>query len=310
MNKLGTKLRHLAILLVATTLPAAAQGELFRDTLNDAYFWLVAMGVVFLLFALYAVNHAFNTITKQFKPETDEAAATAKSSSFMQVLTDATPIEKEADIMLDHDYDGIKELDNNLPPWWKWGFYISIVYAVVYLFLFHVINVVPLSEEEYQNEMAVAKEEVEKYMATATNLVDETNVVALEDQGRLMNGKKLFDANCVACHAADGGGLVGPNLTDEFWIHGGSINNVFAVIKNGVIEKGMIPWKTQLKPAEIQDVASYIMTLGGTTPANPKAAEGEKYTPEAAAPAASDSTAVEAAAEVVQNAPNTEEKEA
>jgi cytochrome c oxidase cbb3-type subunit III len=306
MNKPGTKLRLLALLVMASSLPAAAQGDLIRDTFNDAYFWLVAMGVVFLLFALYAVNHAFNTITKQFQPKTEDAAApVARPSGLMQALTDATPVEKEADILLDHDYDGIKELDNNLPPWWKWGFYISIVYAVVYLFLAHVVKVVPMSDQEYENEMAAAEVALENYRATATNLVDETNVFVVEEEGRLMNGKKLFDANCVACHAADGGGIVGPNLTDEYWIHGGSIKDVFSVIKNGVIEKGMIPWKTQMKPAEMQDVASYVLSLVGTTPANPKAAEGEKYTPEAAAPSNEEA----ATDEVVQADANTEEQE-
>jgi cytochrome c oxidase cbb3-type subunit III len=306
MNKPGTKLRLLALLVMASSLPAAAQGDLIRDTFNDTYFWLVAMGVVFLLFALYAVNHAFNTITKQFQPKTEDAAApVARPSGLMQALTDATPVEKEADILLDHDYDGIKELDNNLPPWWKWGFYISIVYAVVYLFLAHVVKVVPMSDQEYENEMAAAEVALENYRATATNLVDETNVFVVEEEGRLMNGKKLFDANCVACHAADGGGIVGPNLTDEYWIHGGSIKDVFSVIKNGVIEKGMIPWKTQMKPAEMQDVASYVLSLVGTTPANPKAAEGEKYTPEAAAPSNEEA----ATDEVVQADANTEEQE-
>jgi cytochrome c oxidase cbb3-type subunit 3 len=280
MNKTIYKSGLAIALLVAAQTPAFAAGEWLMDTLNDNYFWLVSMGVVFLLIALFAVNHAFNTIKRQFKPETDEAPEVSATSGLMQVLTDATPVEKEADILLDHDYDGIKELDNNLPPWWKWGFYISIVYAVVYLFLFHVIKVVPLSEEEYNREVAQAEIDVAAYLATAADLIDENNVTFLTDDARLASGKKIYDLNCVACHAADGGGLVGPNLTDPYWIHGGSINAVFKVIKEGVIEKGMIPWKTQLSPSQIQDVASYVLSLQGNTPANPKAPEGELYSPE------------------------------
>jgi len=284
MNKTYKSAAALLVLVLAVQMPAMAAGEWLMDTLNDAYFWLVMMGIVLLGVALFAVNHAFNTISKQFaKPKSAEEAAAeeVKPAGILAALTDATPVEKEADILLDHDYDGIKELDNNLPPWWKWGFYISIVYAVVYLLIYHVFNIVPSSSERWENEMASAQEQIDRYMATAANLIDENSVTLLEDEGRLKNGKKIYDLNCVACHAADGGGLVGPNLTDEYWIHGGSINSVFAVIKNGVIEKGMIPWKTQLSPAEMQDVASYVLTLQGTTPANPKAAEGEKYVPEA-----------------------------
>jgi cytochrome c oxidase cbb3-type subunit III len=280
MNKTIYKSGLAIALLIAAQTPAFAAGEWLMDTLNDNYFWLVSMGIVFLLIALFAVNHAFNTIKRQFKPEADEAPEVSATSGLMQALTDATPVEKEADILLDHDYDGIKELDNNLPPWWKWGFYISIVYAVVYLFLFHVIKVVPLSEEEYNLEVAQAEIDVAAYLATAADLIDENSVTLLTDDARLASGKKIYDLNCVACHAADGGGLVGPNLTDPYWIHGGSINAVFKVIKEGVIEKGMIPWKTQLSPSQIQDVASYVLSLQGNKPANPKAAEGELYTPE------------------------------
>ncbi len=195
-------------------------------------------------------------------------------------LTRQVPLEREEDIMMDHDYDGIKELDNHLPPWWKWLFYITIIWSVFYLLVYHVFHAMPLQDEEYSNEMAQAEAAMEKKREGITVAFDETNVEFSDDPTHLASGQKIFVRDCQACHLEDGGGMIGPNLTDEYWIHGGSMKDVFSVIKYGVPQKGMIPWQTKLNAEEMRDVASYVLSLGGTEPARPKAPEGELYVPE------------------------------
>ncbi len=288
-----------AFVLAAPAAHAQEAGAGMREMLNAPLFWGFSIAVIFLLIALFALNKALNTVravTVQRMTQADAKesaeAATAKEtegSSIMQALTDATPVEQEAEIMLDHDYDGIHELDNNLPPWWIWGFYATIGYAAIYLIVFITGDALNTSVE-YENEMAAAQEKVEAYLATAANSVDESNVVALTEGSALDAGAKIFAENCAACHLADGGGSVGPNLTDEYWIHGGGITNVFTTIKYGVPEKGMISWKEQLSPSKMQQVASYILTLQGTTPANPKAPEGEIWVEEPAEEAPAEET--------------------
>lgn len=194
--------------------------------------------------------------------------------------TKAVPVSREKEILLDHNYDGIHELDNRLPPWWLALFYITIVFGVIYVGYYHFSSYGQSSEEAYLEEMAVAKASVDAYLEGRADAVDENSVTQLTDEQSISDGQFIFKVNCVVCHTESGAGLVGPNLTDEYWIHGGGIKNIFRTIKYGVPEKGMIAWGTQLRPAEMQKVASYIMTLEGTNPPNPKAPEGEKWMPE------------------------------
>jgi len=197
----------------------------------------------------------------------------------MQILTKSTPIEKEKDVMLDHEYDGIRELDNVLPPWWLWLFYITIFIAVVYLIRYHVVGDWS-SAKEYQEEMAIAKMEVDKYKKENNLDIDENNVTLKTDEKTLALGEKLFKekSDCFSCHRKDGGGSVGPNLTDDKWIYGGDIKSVFKTIANGAKSKyGVMPaHKSSLSPTEIQAVASYILVkLKGTNPPNPKVYPGD-----------------------------------
>jgi cytochrome c oxidase cbb3-type subunit III len=215
-------------------------------------------------------------------------------------LTDAVPIERESEVMTDHEYDGIRELDNNLPPWWIYGFYGTIIFAFVYLFDYHVFGTSPLQLEEYKTELAEAELEKNSRLKEVAASVDEETVIALTDAAALASGKDLYVGNCAACHGQGGEGLVGPNLTDVYWIHGGGIKNVFKTIKYGVPEKGMIAWQTQLNPESMQKVASYILTLQGTKPANPKDPQGEEWKEEVVA--VSDSTTVSADSSVTINA--------
>lgn len=214
----------------------------------------------------------------------EEAAESGVDNFWKRMLTkmnDARPIEEEAEIEMDHEYDGIRELDNNLPPWWLWGFYISIAFAVVYLVRYHVIDSAPLQQEEYEQQMAAAEVSKAYYLKNAANLVDETSVTMLTEEPLLKEGAAIFSKSCAVCHAQDGGGGVGPNLTDAYWLHGGGIKDVFATVKYGVPAKGMIPWKDQLSPVEMQKVSSFILTLQGTTPADPKEVQGDLYEAEA-----------------------------
>ncbi|WP_324720777.1 cbb3-type cytochrome c oxidase N-terminal domain-containing protein [Salinimicrobium sp. HB62] len=193
-------------------------------------------------------------------------------------LAGTRPISEEGELELDHNYDGIKELDNKLPPWWLYSFYLSIVFAAGYLAYYHILGG-ESQVDEFEQEMLAAQIALEEYKKTAPDLVDADNVELLTDAGDLEEGAAIYQVNCMACHAADGGGGIGPNLTDEHWILGGGIKNVFhTVSEGGRAGKGMIAWKSTLKPAEIQKVSSYILSLQGTTPANPKEAEGEIWT--------------------------------
>jgi cytochrome c oxidase cbb3-type subunit 3 len=172
-----------------------------------------------------------------------------------------------------HEYDGIKELDNKLPKWWLWLFYITIVFAVVYFFRFHIINTGDPQEVEYDKEVSAAM--IKYKEIRAANTIDASNVTVLTDEAGLAAGKAIFDKSCIVCHLAQGQGLVGPNLTDEYWIHGCSIGDIYSLIVKGVPEKGMISWKDQLTPEQIQQVSSFIISMQGTNPPNPKEPQGE-----------------------------------
>jgi len=187
------------------------------------------------------------------------------------------PVEQEALIDLGHDYDGIRELDNRLPPWWLYGFYITIFFAVVYLWRYHVSHTAPLSHEELQIAMKQADEQKAIYLKKSANNVDENTVKRLTDAADLAGGEKVFTQSCAACHGKAGEGIVGPNLTDDYWLHGGSVKDVFKTIKYGWPEKGMRSWKDDLSPMQIAQVASYIKSIHGTNPPNAKTKQGELY---------------------------------
>ncbi len=187
------------------------------------------------------------------------------------------PIEKESEIVLDHNYDGIRELDNVLPPWWLYMFYATIIFAVVYMVRYHVFDGID-QEEEYEIAVAEARADIEEYKKTAKDLIDVNTVEILTGKEDVAAGKTIFEANCIACHKVDGGGGIGPNLTDDYWILGGGIKNVFNTISEGGRDgKGMVAWKTDLKPSEMAQVSSYVLSLHGTTPVDPKDPEGDLW---------------------------------
>lgn len=300
MIKIRNKTAYaLAAGLLATT-GLSAQTNDAGITEQDLLMALIATMIVISLVALLLV-FTILTLVRQKRAalatdgETAAAGATAGFSwkKLGQQLTDAVPVARESEIDMGHDYDGIRELDNNLPPWWKYGFYVSIVFAFLYIGYYHIFNDWS-SLGEYEVAMAEHEEIRSAYLARQADMVNEETVTVLADASALSAGKKIFQANCVACHAADGGGnAIGPNLTDEYWLHGGSVNNVFTTIKYGVIEKGMTPWQDLLKPVEMQQVSSYILSeLQGSTPAAPKAPQGELYVPAEEADTAIDSVSI------------------
>lgn len=195
---------------------------------------------------------------------------------FWNRMNASVPVAKEAEVATDHEYDGIRELDNRLPPWWLYSFYGTIIFAVIYLFRFYFLDM-PTQEEEYQAQMKNAKEEVQIYLASLDNQIDENSVTLTTETLDLDAGKAIYEQNCAVCHAADGGGGVGPNFTDKYWINGGDMSSIFKTIKYGVPAKGMIAWETQLSPKKMQQVSSYIYLMEGTTPANPKEAQGDIF---------------------------------
>jgi cytochrome c oxidase cbb3-type subunit 3 len=159
---------------------------------------------------------------------------------------------------LDHNYDGIIELDNSLPPWWVYMFYGTIIFSIAYCVYFFAYDGFS-QEKELAREMDAAKAQIAKFQEENGPGIDENTATLLVDATALDAGKAIYEKNCVACHAANGGGGVGPNFTDNYWIHGNTINDLFKVIKYGVPEKGMIPWESQLNPEQMQQVASFIL---------------------------------------------------
>lgn len=240
---------------------------------------------LFLLIAIEITISAVDAITYELLTEEQKAKLAEVSSvgfkesqwfkNLMTKLTKTVPIENEGQLLLDHDYDGIKELDNNLPPWWVYLFYGCILFAAVYLVRFEIMGA-DNQEMELKKEMAQAQIDIAEYKKTAPDLMDEKTVTLLTGAADLEAGKAIFTTNCVACHRADAGGQIGPNLTDEYWILGGGIKNIFHTLVNGGRDgKGMISWKGTLKPKEMQEVASYVLSLKGSNPKDPKAPEGE-----------------------------------
>lgn len=195
----------------------------------------------------------------------------------MQKLTRTRKIEEEHELILHHNYDGIQELDNVLPPWWVYLFYGTIAFSLIYLVRFHVLGHDDQTTE-FEKEMAAAKTQVEEYKKTAPDLMDKEKVILLTDAESINAGKAIFQTNCIACHKADGGGAIGPNLTDKNWILGGGIKNVFnTIMEGGRSGKGMISWKDQIKPTDIQKVASYVLSLQGSNPPGAKEPEGDVW---------------------------------
>ncbi len=259
----------------------------------SAFYILVSVlftEVIIIFFLTFLIRRFFAELLPARKP------AVAKESNFSvwwaklnKKLTRAVPVEKEADVMLDHNYDGIRELDNALPPWWKYGFYITIGVAIIYLLNFEVLGYGKNPTQEYNDEMAKASIEHEIYEASNKDKIDENNV-PMADAAGLAAAKGIFTTKCFACHGKLGEGGAGPNLTDNYWLHGGTLNDIYHTIKNGYPDKGMQSWANEYTPKEISYLASYVKTLHGTNPPNAKAPQGDLFVDQTATTQVGDST--------------------
>lgn len=251
---------------------------------------ILILGAIAIVAAFGTIIHLFNVLLQLQKIrmlqeqgiEVMEKAGLVQKeswwSAFYRKITGTIPLEKEKDILFDHSYDGIRELDNSLPPWWTALFYITIIFAVVYIGYYHFSDYGLDPHQEYAQELEFAEQAKLAFLAKQGSMIDETNADVVTDEAFIAAGKDIFTKNCVPCHGSLGeGNTIGPNLTDEYWINGGGIKNVFKTIKYGVQEKGMQPWKEMLPPVAIHQVANYILTLKGTNPPNAKEPQGEIY---------------------------------
>ena len=245
-------------------------------------FYLLLSVIATEIFAILFLFFSIRRIFVELLPE--KSAAAVKKSKLAalwvrldkKLFTKAIPIEQEADALLDHNYDGIQELDNALPPWWKYGFIITIGFAFVYLLNFHVLGNGKNPTEEYAVEMENAKIAKELYEANNKDKIDET-MVPMADAAGMKIGKDDYIANCIACHGSKGEGGAGPNLTDDYWIHKGSLNDIYHTLKVGYADKGMQSWAIKFSPKEMSEIASYVKMLKGTNPPGAKAPQGDLY---------------------------------
>uniref|UniRef100_UPI0025EB6973 cbb3-type cytochrome c oxidase N-terminal domain-containing protein n=1 Tax=uncultured Mucilaginibacter sp. TaxID=797541 RepID=UPI0025EB6973 len=199
-----------------------------------------------------------------------------KESKIWLKLLSLKPMSEESNLLLEGEYDGIKELDNPTPAWFMYLFYGTILFAVGYLLNYHVFGTGQLQYAEYKTEMAQADAAKKVYLSHQASKVDENTVKLETDPTVLASGKTVFMTTCSPCHGAQGQGVVGPNLTDDYWLHGGKISDIFKTIKYGVLAKGMPTWEKQLSPKQISDVSNYIKSLHGTNPPGAKEPQGTK----------------------------------
>lgn len=258
------------------TLPAPAAGGKDAQML---LFWLLlsTLALVLMVFVLL-----FTMIIVRMKPQLRKVYELPTvhdtwSGKVLGLLIGDTRLVtgKYKDEDMGHSYDGITEFDNDLPPWWKYGFYFTIVFAVAYMGYYHVANAGQLQIAEYETEMRQAALLVSNEPDDPNKLTTYTTLMAPAD---LSAGKSVYTTNCAPCHGANAEGKVGPNLTDEYWLHGGDINQVYKTIKFGVTSKGMVAWKGKLAGKQILQVSSYIESLQGSKPANAKEPQGDKAT--------------------------------
>ena len=245
----------------------------------------IMMSVIFLellviVVLLMNVRLLLKKEKERLATETELAVVKKRAISWWSRFNRFKPVEHEADIDLGHDYDGIRELDNRLPPWWLYGFYLTIIAGGIYLWRYHVSHSAPSSIQEYEKAVATADAEIKEYLKKKGESVDENTVTFLKEQHELNEGKAIFTKSCVACHKETGAGDVGPNLTDDYWMHGGDIKSIFKTICYGI--NAMPQWQNAYSNKEIAEVASYVKSLNGTNPPNAKAPQGELFKDESA----------------------------
>jgi cytochrome c oxidase cbb3-type subunit 3 len=290
-NKMKTKVFLAGIILLLSNRSMAAEAATFDygdfDTL-----YLKVMGVIISILILIIVGLLYLTLNALRRINNPELVKADEERTTVEKLFSLHSLKDEKKLLLDESFDGIVELDNPTPPWFNFMFYTTIVFAILYGFWYHYSdNLGKLQTAEYEQQLADAEVAKTAYLKKVGNSIDESNVKLMADAKDLTAGKELFTAKCAVCHREDGGGNVGPNLTDEYWLHGGQVSDVFKTIKYGVTGKGMIAWEKSLNGLQMAQLASYIKSIGGTNPPSPKAPQGTEVE-EKSETAKTDSTTV------------------
>lgn len=243
---------------------------------HDIYIFFVLVALEFVvIMVLSGMLLKFLKIEKE--ATISKSAKTIAFRNIFQKMNQTVAIEEEHSLDLNHDYDGIRELDNKVPAWWRYAFYASILFGGVYMYRMFVTDTIPNQLQELDEANYAAAIQKAEYLKHAANNVDENTVVMLDASG-IAEGSALFTKNCLACHGDKGQGGVGPNLTDEYWLHNGGIKDVFHSIKYGWPEKGMKAWKDDFSPVQIAQLASYIKSIRGTNPPGGKEPQGTVFT--------------------------------
>ena len=263
----------LASLILLLSNRSMAQAATFNygdfDTL-----YIKVMSVIILILILIVVGLLYMTLQAMKKINKPELAQEEERTT-VEKLFSLHSLKNEKELMLDESFDGIVELDNPTPPWFNFMFYTTIIVAIMYGLWYHAGSG-KLQTAEYEDQIAEAEVAKTAYLKKVGNAIDESNVKLITDAKQLAEGKTFFNTKCAVCHREDAGGSVGPNLTDEFWLHGGHVSDIFKTIKYGVTGKGMIAWEKSLNGLQMAQLASYILTLQGTNPVAPKDPQGTK----------------------------------
>ncbi|MCU0442139.1 MAG: c-type cytochrome [Bacteroidia bacterium] len=253
---------------------------------------MLGLIIALLAFVLFLLVFTLQKVVQILKKETlGETYTEVPERGFWEKVLDLKPLAAEKDVELDHDYDGIKELNNPIPFWFNLLFYGTIFFGFIYMLVYFAFDAAPLQAKEYEIELAEAKIAKEEYVKKAGNLIDESNVVMLADASQLSEGATLYTSKCAVCHGDKGEGKVGPNLTDVYWLHGGDIQSVFKTIKYGVPSKGMVAWQNSMNGMQMQQLASYVLSLQGTNPPGAKEPQGEAVGTPTVAPTDSSASA-------------------
>ncbi|MDB5144974.1 MAG: cytochrome [Mucilaginibacter sp.] len=274
--------------LIAISGTASADNLIPGDVQNYIAYGAIVSMLLLIVIAMLVLVRTFNVLTRvvlksegytdariQAEMHPPKKVKKTKEEVWNKLLS-LRPMAEEQELLIAHDYDGIQELDNPIPGWFMYLFYASIIFAAGYLLNYHVFHTGQLQYEEYKTEMAQADIAKKLYLSKAASQVDENTVKLVNDPGMLKDGQVIFAQNCKPCHGEHAEGNVGPNLTDDFWLHGGKIKDLFKTIKYGVLSKGMPTWEKQLSPKQIADVANYVKSLHGTNPAGAKEPQGVK----------------------------------
>jgi cytochrome c oxidase cbb3-type subunit 3 len=277
----GTLLKTLMIPVLLGVAHIAGAQEASAQTVTKAS-WLPAdIGVMLIFLALeflviFVLARMLQHFLRTKAVEVKNRKAFRWKMLFGKLSQPVSAAEEQA-LDLHHDYDGIRELDNKIPSWWRYAFYASIVFGGIYLYRMFVSETLPDQFRELQAANHIAAIQKEAYLRNAANNVDENNVTLL-DASAIAEGAMLFSKNCQACHGDKGQGGVGPNLTDDYWLHSGSLKDIFKSIKYGWQEKGMKAWKDDFSPQQIAQLSSYVKSIQGSNPPAAKEPQGTLYT--------------------------------